>query len=177
MLCSPTGLLHEWINALRTAGCRRCAVVVVVVQQVLSALRVPLNERRLAVVDAAFWSLVHSMGAVGGESTTATGSARGGRGAKEGEAAAAAATAAAAPAAVFVALQDGVARMHPEKHPEVVARRLSARQVWNSRVAVAVRTYFFLSLLFYYFILLSFYYYFPSSFLFLCVFKEKSERT
>ena len=129
MLCSPTGLLHEWINALRTAGCRRCAVVVVVVQQVLSALRVPLNERRLAVVDAAFWSLVHSMGAVGGESTTATGSARGGRGAKEGEAAAAAATAAAAPAAVFVALQDGVARMHPEKHPEVVARRLSARQV------------------------------------------------
>lgn len=87
----------------------------------LSALRVPLNERRLSVVDAAFFSIADvTCGPADGERSWSNAGVVGSsvEAGKAGDRRSAAA----------VALHDATARMHPAKHPQVVAGRLTAQQ-------------------------------------------------
>ncbi len=72
-------------------------------QEALSALRVPLNKRRLAVVDAAFASIAAAPGEEEGDGISA------GAGA--------------------VPLVQVAGRMNPEGHPEVAAGRLNSQEV------------------------------------------------
>lgn len=75
------------------------------VKQVLSALRVPLKERRLAVVSAAFSSFA-TESRVGKPDAVNSGHET-----------------------QFVPLTTALGRMKPEKHPEVAAGRLTAEEV------------------------------------------------
>lgn len=78
-------------------------------QEALSALRVPLNKRRLGVVDAAFSSIASISAA---SATAAASSAE-----SDGN------------DATTASLVEAVHRMNPESHPEVAAGRLGPQEV------------------------------------------------
>ena len=129
-----TGPLARLVSLFPTRGSPRPRLVLFVVQkEALSALRVPLNERRQAMVATVYSSIASSV-AGGGGSGVAT--VREAASVTDGDSVATDGPAArwARDEKAAVPLPEVLARLNPDAHPEVIAGRLDPQQVLSGVV-------------------------------------------
>ncbi|CAN0424330.1 unnamed protein product, partial [Ectocarpus sp. 12 AP-2014] len=130
--------VHSRVGGIAECHCCRCGIFLPVqevnalfrrfdsrgdgfadAEEALSALRVPLSKRRLAVVDAAFSSIA-AAAAAAAAATAASATAAADITAQRGDG---------TTSAVSLGLVDAVGRMNADGHPEVAAGRIGPQEV------------------------------------------------